>query len=561
MNFFFYCSLEQNINSLKKPHRRLLIAHFNDVYNIESGSREPVGGAARFAWKLNSLKEENPLILFSGDCFNPSLMSTVTRGKHMVAILNALGTHVACLGNHDLDFGLDNFVSLAGECNFPWIAANILEKETGEPLGGISKVQLLDFSGVKVGLVGLVEQEWLTTLSMIDEDSIEYLDFVSEGRKQAEMLRREGAELVVAVTHMRAPNDKKLLESVSEIDIVCGGHDHGYEVGLIQPHNNLLVKSGTDFRDITAVYVTFDENGVKSYKWERHSITKEIPEDKEMADLVEEFAKKMGDSLDDPLGKTAIDLDGRFSNVRTSETNLGNFICDVLRSCVKTDVVVINSGTFRSDRIHPEGTLTKRDLIEILPMLDETVILQVTGAQLADVLENGVSQYPKMEGRFLQVSGIKFVFDGAKEPGERVLKDSIMLTTPEGDVRVDENGSYTVATKAYLAEGKDGFAVLKEAKVMVDGEEGPLLPTTVRNHFTTLEVLNRLHSSVHSIDILVRRFVGKLKCSVEKCGFDDIHEKSRLAVLHPGIGEYVICPVREGRITALNPMDPVGKGG
>jgi len=77
----------------------MLMIHYNDVYTIEPGS-DKSAGAARFASKLKSFKEEDPLILFSGDAFNPSAMSTVTKGKHMVPVLNDLGTHVACMGNH-----------------------------------------------------------------------------------------------------------------------------------------------------------------------------------------------------------------------------------------------------------------------------------------------------------------------------------------------------------------------------------------------------------------------------------------------------------------------------
>ena len=58
----------------------------------------------------------------------------------------------------------------------------------------------------------------------------------------------DGAELLIALTHMRVPNDRKLAAEVPEFHLVMGGHDHHYEVDFIQPHNNLMVKSGTDFR-------------------------------------------------------------------------------------------------------------------------------------------------------------------------------------------------------------------------------------------------------------------------------------------------------------------------
>jgi len=85
------------------PDLRLL--HFNDVYHIEAGSAEPVGGIPRFQTIVNHYRsapqyeDQSKLItLFSGDAYNPSLESSVTKGRHMVPILNNIGTDVACVG-------------------------------------------------------------------------------------------------------------------------------------------------------------------------------------------------------------------------------------------------------------------------------------------------------------------------------------------------------------------------------------------------------------------------------------------------------------------------------
>lgn len=55
--------------------------------------------------------------------------------------------------------------------------------------------------------------------------------------------------------------------------------------------------------------------------------------------------------------------------------------------------------------MHPAGPLTYRDLMSILPMIDDTVVIEASGQQVLDALENGVSQHPKLEGRFPQVLG------------------------------------------------------------------------------------------------------------------------------------------------------------
>ena len=90
---------------------------------VESASLTPV-----LYHQVKALQHENPLIVFSGDAFNPSLLSTVTMGAHMPPVLNAIGVHVAAVGNHDFDFGVSQLVQLTKSCNFPWLLANVLDK-------------------------------------------------------------------------------------------------------------------------------------------------------------------------------------------------------------------------------------------------------------------------------------------------------------------------------------------------------------------------------------------------------------------------------------------------
>jgi len=99
-----------------EAYTTITIVHFNDVYNIESGTQEPVGGAARFKTAVGRLSDRDPLVLFSGDALNPALMSSVTNGRQMVPVLNALGVHCAVYGNHDFDHGVDNLVKVCDLC-------------------------------------------------------------------------------------------------------------------------------------------------------------------------------------------------------------------------------------------------------------------------------------------------------------------------------------------------------------------------------------------------------------------------------------------------------------
>ena len=127
-------------------------------------------------------------------------------------------------------------------------------------------------------------------------------------------------------------------------------------------------------------------------------------------------------------------------------------------------------------------------------MLDPLVLLDVTGAQLCQALENGVSQWPKLEGRFPQVSGITFAFDPSRPPGSRVEPQYVKV----GDEYLDLAHHYKLVTKAYLALGKDGYDALALAPVLVDEECAPNLTSAVQNHFQAIQ-MRKGNSRRHSI--------------------------------------------------------------
>ena len=105
------------------------LLHFTDIYNLPSRRwQEPVGGAARLQTLLQSDAHKDPLVLFSGDALSPSLESQATKGSHMVDALNKLNVNAAVPGNHEFDFGLDNFEDQVGKSSFPWLPPTLSKR-------------------------------------------------------------------------------------------------------------------------------------------------------------------------------------------------------------------------------------------------------------------------------------------------------------------------------------------------------------------------------------------------------------------------------------------------
>ncbi|KAL7677863.1 hypothetical protein ACOME3_004096 [Neoechinorhynchus agilis] len=463
----------------------LNIIHFNDVYNIEqSTDPDQLGGAPLFVALLDHLREKHKgsITIFSGDILSPSSMSTMCMGQQMIDLMKYFRIDYACIGNHDFDFGMDQLKKLleAPDTNTSWFLSNLFDYETKEPLPLVHVSEIVAHQGVKIGLMGLIENEWIDTLGTVDRDELLYEDFIQKGRELAVEMRKKGAEFVIAITHMRIHNDNRLLNQVEEIDLILGGHDH--DDGIEKSKGRLLVKSGTDFRETSLIQILIGDQGPK-FNVHRYFTDGSIPPNKEVELLVEEYMNAIEEKLNETIGTLNVDLDGRFSTVRLKESNLGNFVCDCVMRELDIDCVLLNSGSLRSDRFHKSGEFKLRDIKQILPSPDQMVVVKCPGTKLKEALENSVSKWPSLEGRFLQVAGVKFKFDPRRPSGQRVLPASIMIN----DSEIDLNEDYVVSVKEYMYKGRDGYEMLSDCELLVDEENGPCLPNTIINYFNALK--------------------------------------------------------------------------
>lgn len=314
-------------------------------------------------------------------------------------------------------------------------------------------------------------------------------------------MRKQGAEIVIALTHQREPNDIKLAEKVPAglIDIILGGHDHFYAHAVINDIH--ILRSGTDFRQLSYIEA-FRKPDSKGWDFNitRRDIVRSIPIDSECQVLVDKLTSTLKAKLEKPVGYTASALDGRFTTVRTRESNLGNFICDLMRFYYHADCAIMAGGTIRGDQVYPPGLLRLKDVLNCFPFEDPVVVIKVTGRDLVEALENGVSQLPALEGRFPQVSNITFEYTASSAPGSRINWVKV------GDKPVDYKEHYTLATRGYMARGKDGYTSLLvqseggEIEELISEENGMLISAILRQYFLSLKVMGkwrRMSASLH----------------------------------------------------------------
>jgi 5'-nucleotidase len=225
-------------------------------------------------------------------------------------------------------------------------------------------VMLTSSNGIKIGVIGLVEREWLDTINSLPPDLI-YKSASATANELIPSLRAQGAEIIIAVTHQREPNDNKLAENIPEglIDIVLGGHDHFYQHSLL--NGTHVLRSGSDFKQLS--YIEARRQGGESKGWDFHIVRRDvvssIKEDDATLKLTAKLTTSLNAKLGKPLGYTAAPLDARFTTVRLKESNIGNFVCDLMRSHYSGDCCIMAAGTIRGDQIYPPGLLKMRDIM------------------------------------------------------------------------------------------------------------------------------------------------------------------------------------------------------
>lgn len=306
-------------------------------------------------------------------------------------------------------------------------------------------------------------------------------------------LRAQGAQIVIALAHAREPSDFKLAEKTSKglLDIILGGHDHFYAHHVI--NGTHVLRSGTDFKQLSYIEARRKESDQPGWDFDiiRRDITRAIPEDEATVKLVDKLTSSLKSKLEKPIGYTAVALDGRFTTVRTSESNLGNFVCDLMRHFYDTDCALMASGTIRGDQIYPPGVLLLKDILNCFPFEDPVIVIRVKGKAILAALENSVCLVPALEGRYPQVSNIQFKYNPDSTSGSRVLWVKV-----HGQP-LDLDKLYTMATRGYMGRGKDGYDSLLvksesgQCEEIVSEENGILISMVLRQYFMSLKVLGK----------------------------------------------------------------------
>jgi 5'-nucleotidase len=209
---------QQDESSSPRALAPLTVLQINDVYSTLP--IDGLGGLARVATLKRNIAAagRTPLLVLAGDFLSPSVASGTFKGAQMIAALNAAGLDFATLGNHEFDFGVDVLIERMREAQWQWVVSNVIDTDTGQPIGGAAPYVIRTFGTMKVGFIGLC----LTT-GEINRDRLTHARIIDPEEAAAlylPILEREGVNVIVAITHLAFSDDRALAQKFPQIDII-----------------------------------------------------------------------------------------------------------------------------------------------------------------------------------------------------------------------------------------------------------------------------------------------------------------------------------------------------
>ena len=449
-----------------KGPKKITILYFNDLhghlapFKRKYSTRELSGGFARLGYLVKKIRKENAnkgidtLVFSAGDNFQGTPMSTAFKGEAEFSAFNELMIDAAAVGNHDFDYSADNLFELAKMARFPIISATVYQLNGSEAVFKPDLI-LTTKNGIKVGMIGLTTPETPITTHPRNVFDLRFVEPPLAMQRHFEKLKKQ-SDILIALSHLGLDEDRKLAGLYPGLDLIIGGHTHSILPEPLKVGEVLIAQAGDRGLYLGRLDLEVEKRNVKVLSAQLISVDSSIPEDPGLKALVDSYSKMLSAEIGRVIGQTEVFLDGERGNIRTRETNLGNFIADLMRIRTNTDISFINGGAIRASLM--PGEITLEDVMRVFPMNDDIIMLELSGEDIYFILKRSIqgllSKGPDaLFGGFLQVSGISFMVKDWKVTNIRINGEALNLFK-----------TYSVATGDFLASGGDGYKEFKQGR-------------------------------------------------------------------------------------------------
>jgi sulfur-oxidizing protein SoxB len=415
-----------------------------------------IGGLDRLATAVKAARaqrgEDKVLLLDGGDTWQGSLGANRTRGQDMADCFKLLKPD-AMTGHWEFTYGTDRVKELADSLGFPFLAQNIRDTEWQEPV--FPAYKLFEKGGVKIAVLGqafpytpVANPRWMipTWSFGIREDDL---------RANVEKARREGAQLIVLLSHNGFDVDRKLAARVAGIDVILTGHTHDALPEVVRVGKTLLIASGSHGKFLSRLDLDVQGGTVKDVRYRLIPLFADaIAPDAEMAAAIAKARAPFATELAREVGRAESLLYRRGNFAGTFD----DLICAAIME--ERDAEIALSPGFRwGTSVLPGAQITVEDIHNATAITYPQVYrMSMTGARLKEILEDVADNlfnpdpYYQQGGDMVRCGGLGYTIDIGKPMGSRISG----LTHLKSGQPIDAARDYTVAGWASVNEGTEG---------------------------------------------------------------------------------------------------------
>ena len=466
-SFIFFISivfLYSPVPAYARESPQISILFFNDLHGYlrpfsiktPDGKKE-VGGIARISTLINNIRKENTqkgiktYVFVAGDILQGTPLSTIFKGESAIKCLNAMGVDAMTIGNHEFDFGLDNFLKLQKMAHFPFLSSNVHYRDTQKLLGlPFTAFQVIDDLWLTV--IGATTNELLTTTKPENVVMLDVYDSVVTVNKSFSTNTTRGP--VMLLSHSKFKTDQAIAQSTPKLAAIIGGHDQVLFFPFRKVGNVEIFQAFEKGQYLGRLDLKIDQEShqAKIVNKQYLPINASIQGDPEIEKIIHSYYSQIENQMKVVIGSSSVFLDGERGNVRFNETNLGNFVTDIMRQYTGAEIAFINSGSIRSSI--QCGDITMEQIFTTMPFSNEIITVDLQGDEILKVLNRSVKGNKNDEdGGFLQVSGVKFSIFERSVNNVLIGKNFAPLQTSK---------KYTVAISDFLFAGGDGYSIFKD---------------------------------------------------------------------------------------------------
>lgn len=420
-------------------------------------------GIAYLVNEVKACKAANPNTIFvaGGDLFQGTAESNLLYGQPIVECLKEAGLVATAIGNHEFEWGENRFSGWEKDGGFVFLGANVYDRITQKMVSYAKPYLIMNLSGIKVALIGLATPETAYKTNLENVKNLEFKNPVEILPHYIKEVRAQGADLVIALTHLGAHQEESGeisgeaagLVNMEGLDGITAAHTCESIVGNIG--GIPLVMANCNGHCLGKLTYTFESNSSKllsaQVSLDNLELRREtLCEDETCKAIINKHLGQIQSILSETIGESQVDLD---HDTRIPSV-LGEWVCEVIRQETGTRIAFQNGGALRA---WPRGKLTVGSINSIVPFDNTLITCKLTGAQIKEAIENGLIN-PDV-GYFGQTAGVYVVYDLTKPFGERVLK----ITLPDGSP-VEMAESYSIVTNDFIFYGGDKYDVFAGAK-------------------------------------------------------------------------------------------------